>query len=183
LSGYDEDEAGRRKLLEDEVKELTPSGATIDLETVTGWQDSEQPLRIKCRLHAARFAFFTQQRMLFPMAVFQANRKNPFTHVYRVQPVYFQHGYREIDKITISIPAAYRVEALPSEADNKTPFAVFHAKRNSEGGVLHLERQSDMNGYYFPLQSYGPLRDYFEKMRQSDVENVVLHQVDTAQIH
>jgi hypothetical protein len=183
LSASNEDEAGRRKLLEEEVKDLTPSGATIDLDTVTGWQDPEQPLRIKCRLHAARFAAFTQQRMLFPMAVFQVNRKNPFTHVYRVQPAYFQHGYRELDKISISIPTGYRVEAMPSEADDKTPFAAFHTKQYSKDGLLRLERQSEMSGYYFPVQSYGSVREYFERMRQRDVENVVLHKTDSAQSH
>lgn len=183
LSASDEDDAGRRKLLEDEVKDLTPSGATIDLETVTAWQDPEQPLRIKCHLRAARFATFTQQRMLFPMAVFRTNRKNPFNHVYRVQPVYFQHGYRELDKISISIPAGYRVEAVPAEADDKTPFAEFHTKRNTEDGFLRLERQSEMSGYFFPVQSYRSLREYFEKMRESDAENVVLHKTDSVQTH
>jgi len=183
LLASDEDEAGRRKFLEDEIKDLTPSGAVIDLDTVTGWQDSDQPLRIKCHLHAWRFAAFTHQRMLFPMAVFQANRKNPFTHAYRVQPVYFQRGYREVDKITISMPAGYELEALPSDADNKAPFAAFQAKLTSETGLLRLERQAEMIGYYFPVQSYGSLRDYFEKLRQSDAENVVLHKVDSAQAH
>jgi uncharacterized protein DUF3857/transglutaminase superfamily protein len=183
LAASNEDDAGRRKLLEDEVKELTPLGATIDLDTITGWQDSEQPLRIKFRLHAPRFAALTRQRMLFPMAVFQTNRKNPFTESYRMQPVYFQHGYREIDKITISIPAGYRLEALPSEADDKTSFAAFHEKRTSEAGRLRLERQAEMSGYHFPVQSYSSLRQYFEKLRQSDAENVVLHKVDSAQAH
>jgi Domain of Unknown Function with PDB structure (DUF3857) len=183
FSASDKDDAGRRKLLEDEVKELTALGTTIDLDAVTGWQDSEQPLRIKCHLHSSRFAAFTHQRMLFPLAVFQVNRKNPFTKSYRVQPVYFQHGFREIDKITISIPAGYRLEALPSEADYKTSFAAFHVKRTSEAGLLRLERQAEMSGYYFPVQSYSSLREYFEKLRRSDAEIVVLHKVDSAQAH
>jgi len=183
LSASDEDEAGRRKFLEDEIKDLTPPGAVIDLDTVTGWQDSDQPLRIKCHLHASRFAAFTNQRMLFPMAVFQANRKNPFAHAYRVQPVYFQRGYREVDKITISIPAGYQLEALPSDADNAAPFAAFHTKLTGETGLLRFERQAEMTGYFFPVQSYGSLRDYFEKLRRNDAENVVLHKVDLAQAH
>ena len=175
LLAADKDEAGRRKLLEDEIKSWAPSGVTIDLNTVTGWQDSEQPLRIRCRLHASYFASLTSQRMLFPIAVFQSNRKNPVNQVYRVQPVYFQHGYREEDKITISIPSGYRVEAMSPEAEDKTPFAAFQAKRTSEAGVLRLVRRAEMSGYYFPVASYGALRGYFEKLRQSDAENVVLH--------
>jgi hypothetical protein len=183
LSGYDEDDAGRRKLLEDEVKELTPPGATIDLDEVTGWQESENPLRIRCRVHASRFATVTPQRMLLPAAVFQANRKNPFAQVYRVQPVYFRHGYRETDKITISMPTGYRLEASPSGAEDSTSFAAFSTKSTSESDLLHFERRAELKQYYFPVQSYGSLRAHFEKMRQSDAENFVLHKVGSAQNH
>jgi hypothetical protein len=183
LLGADEDEAGRRKLLEDEIKELTPPGATIDLDSVTGWQDSEQPLRIKCRLHAPRFAVLTHKRMLFPIAVFQASRKSPFTQSNRVQPVYFNHGYNELDKITISLPTSYRLEAMPSETDYKTSFAAIKAKRTSEAGVVRLERHAVVNAYYFPVESYGSLRGYFEMQRQSDAEIVVLHQLESVQAH
>jgi Domain of Unknown Function with PDB structure (DUF3857)/Transglutaminase-like superfamily len=183
LAAFDEDETGRRKLLEDEIKELTPPGVKIDVDSVTGWQDSEQPLRVKCRLHALRFAVLTHQRMLFPMAVFQANRKTPLPHSKRMQPVYFRHGYSEVDKITISMPAGYRLEAMPAEADLKTPFAAFHAKRTGEAALVRLERHALISRYYFPRESYGSLRQYFEQLRQSDAENVVLHGLEAAQAH
>ena len=183
LLAADEDDAGRRKLLEDEIKEMTPRGATIDLDSVTGWQDSEQPLRIKCRFHPSQFAVLTHERMLFPSAVFQASRKTPFIHSRRIQPVYFRHRYSELDKVAISLPASYRLEAMPSETDYKTPFATFKVKRTSEAGVVQLERHAVMNGYYFPIESYSSLRGYFEKLRQSDAENVVLHQVESSQAH
>jgi hypothetical protein len=183
LKAADEDEAGRRKLLEDEIKEMTPRGATIDLDSVTGWQDSEQPLRIKCRFHAPQFAVLTHERMLFPSAVFQTSRKTPFIHSRRVQPVYFRHRYSELDKVAISLPASYRLEGMPSETDYKTPFATFKVKRTNEAGVVQFERHAVMNGYYFPVESYSSLRGYFEKLRQSDAENVVLHQVESSQAH
>jgi hypothetical protein len=181
LLGADEDEAGRRKLLEDEIKELMPPGATIDLDSVTGWENSEQSLRIKCRLHAPRFAVFTHERMLFPVAVFQASRKSPLTQSNRVQPVYFSHGYSELDKITISLPTSYRLEAMPSETDYKTSFAALKSKRTSEAGVVRLERHAVMSGYYFAVEFYGSLWGYFEVLRKSDAEIVVLHQRESVQ--
>jgi hypothetical protein len=181
LFGNDEDEAGRRKLLEDEIKELTPPGAKIDLDTVTGWEDSEKPLRVQCHLHAPRFATVSRQRMLLPMAVFQANRTTPLAHSYRVQPVYFQHGYREKDTITISAPSGYRLEALPSAAEYNTSFAAFNSKSTGEAGSLRFERRAEMKEYYFPVKSYGALREYFQRVRQSDAENLVLHKTDSAQ--
>jgi hypothetical protein len=179
LSGYQEDEIGRRKLLEDQVKELTPAGATIDLDRVTGWEDSENPLRVQCHLHASRFAAVSRQRMLLPMAVFQANRKSPLDHTNRVQPVYFQHAYREVDTITISFPSGYRLEALPSAAEDNTSFAAFSAKATSEGGRVQFKRRAELKQFYFPVQLYGALRKHFERRRQSDAKNLVLHKMDS----
>jgi len=178
LSASEEDDEGRRKVMEDEVKELAPAGATIDIDEVTGWQDSEQPLRVKCRLHAPHFATFTSRRMLFLLSVFQANSKSPFPQVYRTQPVYFSHGYRTADRIQISIPTGYKLEALPAESEAVTGFANFHAKRSSDAGTVRLERHTEMTGYFFPVPAYVSLRVYFQKLRQSDAQNVVLLKED-----
>jgi len=178
LSASDEDDEGRRKLMEDEVKDLAPAGATIDLDEVTGWQDSEQPLRVKCHFHAPHFATFTSRRMLFPLSVFQVNGQNPFPQVYRTQPVYFSHGYRTSDKVQISIPSGYKLEALPGESKSTKEFASFDAKRSSDTAVVRLERQTEMRGYLFPLKSYLSLRAYFQKLRESDAQNVVLLKED-----
>jgi hypothetical protein len=97
--------------------------------------------------------------------------------------VYFRHRYTELDKVAISLPASYRLEAMPSETDYKTPFATFKVMRTSQAGVVQLERHAVMNGYYFPIESYSSLKGYFEKLRQSDAENVVLHQVELSQPH
>jgi len=183
LSASNEDEAGRRKLVEDEVKELTPPGATIDVDAVTGWQESEQPLRIKCHVHAPRFATVTPRRMLFPLAVFQINNFSAFTAVRRVEPIYLQRGYQEIDKVTFAIPAGYVVEAIPDEAREKRLWGEFSQIRSSEDGVLRLERRESMTGYFFRVEDYNPLREYFAKLRQSDVQNVVLRKLDTVQVH
>lgn len=174
LSALDDDDAGRRKAMEDEVKELTPAGATIKIDEIDGWQDSERPLEMKCHLHAPRFATLTTKRMVFPLSVFQANNKDQFPQVYRTQPVYFSHGYQTHDRVEISIPSGFKLEALPADSENTAEFAKFHAKRSSDAGIIRLERQTELTGYYFPVKSYYALRSYFHKLRQSDAQNVVL---------
>jgi transglutaminase-like putative cysteine protease len=178
LSAYEEDDAGRSKIAEDQVKELTPAGVTVDIDSVDGWQDSEQPLRIKCHLHAYRFASFTPNRMLFPIAVFQLYENNPYNKTYRVNPVYLQYGYVRRDQLTISMPSGYQLEAMPPDTEENTAFASFHLKHTSDGVLLKLERQREMNGYFFPARYYSSLREFTEKVRQRDAENVVLHKTE-----
>ena len=119
--------------------------------------------------------------MLFPLAVFQVSRKSFLSPLKRVQPVYFRYGSSEVDKITISLPTDYSLEAVPSETNYQTPFAVFQAKRTGEAGIVRLERHAIMSEYYFPKDFHASLWNYFEKLRQSDAENVVLHQLEGTQ--
>jgi hypothetical protein len=182
LLALDEDEAGRRKLVEDEIKEWTP-GATLTIDSISGWQDTTLPLRVKSHLQASRFAVVTQKRMLFPIAVFQGSRRSSFTYLHRIQPIYLRHGHSELDKVSILLPAGYSLETMSSGEALKTPFAEFRVKRTDEVGVVRMERRAVMNGYFFPADSYGSLWQYFEQLRQSDAENVVLLQLESARAH
>ena len=181
LSAYDEDNAGRLKIAEDQVKELTPAGVTVDIDSVSGWQESDQPLRIRCHLHASRFASLTSQRMLFPTSIFQLHQKNPYNSTYRANPVYLQYGYVRKDKITITLPSGYRLEVMPPDSDEVTAFASIHLKRTRDGALLKLERQREMQGYFFPSKQYLLLREYMEKVRQFDAENIVLRKNEPSQ--
>jgi hypothetical protein len=178
LSGYEEDEAGRRKLIEDELKTLSPPGGTLDLETVTGWEDPEQPMRVHCGLHASRFATMTRERMVLPPAIFEANRRSGLWHASRTQPVYLEYPYRETDKITISLPPGYSLEALPPAIEFNTTIGTFSARSTAEGDQVHFERRWEQKGYYYPVSYYPILRANFERARQSDAKNLVLRKLD-----
>ena len=169
------DETGRGELLEDDIKQWLPRGATVRLDSVTGWDRAEEPVRVKCHFYIPHFAVFTQERMLFPPAIFQVNRKALLSGLRRYQPVYFDHPYHEVDNITISLPAGYRLEALPEDFVVNTQFAAFNAKHLGGDGKVHLERSAELRGYYFPPNSYIPLLRYTWQLRKSDADNVVLH--------
>jgi len=182
LQGLDEDESGRSALVEDEIKGWMPPGATIDLDSVQGWESSGEPLRVKCRVQAPHFAVFTKQRILFPTGIFQVNQKVPLTHMNRTLPLYFRHGYKELDKVTITVPSEYRVEALPAQATTDSEFASFNVKRTSGKDAVLLERQPELKQFVFPTSYYAPLRQYFQRLRKIDSESVVLHVAQT-QVH
>ncbi|MGH9789367.1 MAG: transglutaminase domain-containing protein, partial [Candidatus Acidiferrales bacterium] len=80
INNLDEDEAGRRKGLEEEVKGSLPEGAEVRLERATGWEGTEEPLRAEFHLQIAGMAAHTGRRMLVPLSVFHATRTHPFEH-------------------------------------------------------------------------------------------------------
>jgi hypothetical protein len=175
-SAADEDEAGRTKLIEDKIKSWTPSGTSIVIEPGINWSEIDEPLKIRCHIQIPRFAILTPHRMIFPISVFQAGSNgSPFTQVYRHQPVYLAYGYSGRDEITISLPAGWDLEAMPSDASCDNPAGVFHFKRTTAAGTVHLERRTFRSDYYFPQGSYKTLRQYHDELRQRDAEDVVLH--------
>jgi hypothetical protein len=179
----DADEAGRKKLIEDTLKAWLPAGTRIDIEAIGPWDDVEQPLQVQAHVHAARFASLSPKRILFPISVFQGGASPLFTQVYRRQPVYFQSSYSGVDTITVSVPDGYQVEALPSEVNYERAEGAFHFKWTSNSGTMRLERHTVRNGYYFPIDSYPALRQYYEELRQQDAQNIVLHRLEGGQAH
>jgi len=175
IEGIDEDDGGRRTLIEDEIKGWLPAGTTVDLDSIQGWETSEAPLHVRCRLRVPQFATSTRERMLFPTGVFQVNRKAALSHLNRKLPIYFGHGHREIDNITVAPPSGYRIEAIPIDGTVDSAFASFDEKRTNQNGNLHLERNTELRQFLFPRSSYGALWLYFQQLRKSDGERVVLH--------
>ncbi len=174
LEALNTDEAERRNLVEEEVKSWLPPGTRVDLDAVTGWDGSEEPLRATCHLHVPQFAALTSRRMLFPLAVFRVNSGQLLHHQRRSLPVYFRFAYRQLDTLAVALPVGYSLEAIPDGHSTKTPFASFDSKVTSQSGAIHLDRAMEMNGYYFRSDSYAQLRQYLQEVVQHDAQNVVL---------
>ena len=64
LAAINEDEVGRREKLEVEVQGWLPEGATVELENVTGWEGSEEPLRAEFSVEIPNFTVKTGRRLL-----------------------------------------------------------------------------------------------------------------------
>jgi hypothetical protein len=177
-SAMDADEEGRKKLMEEKVKAWLPPGTAIEIKSMGPWEDAEQPLRIQLHFHAPHFGVLSSKRMLLPMSVFETNNETLLPQAYRRDPVYFSYGYSGFDRVTISLPQGYRIEAAPSDKDYASTVGVFHFKRSMDGGKLRLERRAVRTAHYFQLDSYTALRRYYEELRQQDAENVVLHRIE-----
>jgi len=171
----DEDEAGRRKLMEDQVKELLLPGTTVEIDSVSGWESSETPLRVKCHVTVPAYAVLSDQRLLFSTEPFHLNRRPPVSYKSRIQPVSYAYAYERVDKLSITLPDGYRLEALPTDfsADNK--LTACHIKRSVEKNVLHSERDFEIKAYYFPPDVYRQVWQTLGEIRKADADNVVLH--------
>jgi transglutaminase-like putative cysteine protease len=170
-----EDDTGRRESLIEEVKDWFPAGAEIKLNSVNSWDEWEQPLQAEFSVELPSFAIPTGRRILLPVGVFHANKKHPFQHVRRVHPVYFRYPWQERDIISVKLPEGFAVETLPQPRTAQAQFAAFQVVPHNVGErTLRLERHLILEGFFFPLEYYGALRNFFTQVRAGDEEQVVL---------
>lgn len=175
------DEAGRKKALEDEVKEWLPKGSSVELKSTPNWESSEESLSAAFAVKIQDLAAPAGRRLLLPLAIFQVREKYPFRSTARVHPIYFRYPFQELDTISVTLPKGYQVESLPAPRSDGLPFCRYEIARRSQDGTLRLERRLVMDGYSFPAPSYSFLRAFYDSVRAGDEEQVVLKAVETAQ--
>lgn len=180
LSASETDDTGRRKELEDEIKGWLPSGATVKLGEVTGWDGFDQPLRAEVEIEVHGFAIAAGRRSLLTLGLFQSQETHPFRHASRVHPVYMRNPFRESDDLVFELPSSLKVESVPRQRRSMQQFGSYQAVRTSEAGGVRLQRLLSLEGYFFPVQYYGTLRNFFSEVRAGDEEQVVLQNAEAA---
>jgi hypothetical protein len=179
LDNRHEDEAGRRKALEDAVKGWLPKGSTVELKNSPNWEAVEASLSAEFTVKIQDLASATGRRLLLPLAIFQANEKYPFQSGNRVHPIYFRYPFQELDTIMVTLPQGYQVESLPAPRSKAFPYFRYEISRRSQDGTLRLERRLVMDGYFFRVEAYSALRTFYDSVRAGDEEQVVLKAVES----
>ena len=173
LDALDNDEAGRKKDLEDEVKSWLP-GAGVKMLSVQGWDTPEQPLVAKFSVEIAGYASSVGKRLLLPSLLFQPEQKDAFKHADRKYPVYYPYAFTERDRVVIKLPAGYSLESVPSKQDIGTGYARYQSVSVSDGKQLVSERLLQFNAIFVQLSKYAELKDFMSKMQAGDEQQVVL---------
>lgn len=168
------DDAGRKKAAEDELKTLLPDTAIVKADTVTGWDDPDQPFKVWFNLEVPGYAVATGKRLLLPAELFRAGKKQIFVHSERKMPVYFDYPYRTYEKLQITLPPEVQVENMPQSQPASTDFGLCKVQRALKGNVLELTRDFAIAGISFPLPEYPALKSFFDKVHTNDDEQITL---------
>jgi hypothetical protein len=181
LEAYREDAAGKRKLIEDGLKDSLPSGTELDQLSAGPWESSEVPLRVVCRIRIPALATSTGRRTFLPIGLLEAKQRRPFQSQIRLYPIYFHYPYAQVDRVTLKLPPGLTVESLPTPQELEGPAMDFHIEVRKDSGKVSVERRLAIHAIYFSTEYYQSLRAFFQKVRASDDEQVVLQQRQTAQ--
>jgi hypothetical protein len=175
LDAIKQDEAGRRKDLEDEAKAWLPPNSIVDLERVEGWEATEEPLHVYYKVEVPAFAQTVGKRLLVPAALFRITRqRKAFEHSERKYAVYFPFAYQELDNVILQMPDGYSPESVPPATEVKLTSTRFITSRNVAGSQFVSKRALVINGIMFPVTQYPEIKGFFDKVLAADQELLVL---------
>ncbi|HEX4603185.1 MAG TPA: DUF3857 domain-containing protein [Candidatus Angelobacter sp.] len=176
LGALDTDEAGRKKDLEEEVKQWLPANAKVEMTDSVAWDKESEPLTVVLNVEVPEFASAAGKRILVPTALFQPKVKRVLKNGPRKYPIYYHHAFTEIDHINLELPEGYSAETLATPQTTGTKFARYSSGASAVGKHVNLERVLRFSGVFFQPDRYDELRGFFAKVQAGDDLQTVLRQ-------
>jgi len=175
-----EDEAHRKKLLEDYVKEIIPVGIEVELTNKPGWTSSAPALVAEYSLKVPGWVSGAGKRALFPVALFCGPEKHMYEHSTRVHPLYFHFGFEKTDDVRVQLPLGWQVSSLPQAQTSDAKVIAYSIKAENEKGALHLERHLMCKLTLLEQKYYAALRNFYQNVRTGDEQQIILQPGATA---
>ena len=138
-----EDDAGRKKFLEDAVKRSIPAASEPTLTNQPDWSSSATPLVAEFNLKVPGWASPTGRRVLFPVGLFSAQEKQLFDHEDRTHPIYMDFAFQQNEDVTITVPAGWQVGTLPPEHKQDGHVITYSLTASNESGSSAPQTRHD----------------------------------------
>jgi hypothetical protein len=170
-----QDDAERRKFLEDQVREYIPVAADVDLTNHPDWNGPEAPLVAEYDLKVPGWASAAGRRALLPVGLFSASEKRVFEHASRVHPIYFEFPFKKVDDVTVDLPLGWLVSSTPPGQDQSGGKVVgYKLKVDHDAGSLHWTREINVDVLLLDSKYYSAVRSFFQVVRSADEGQIVL---------
>ncbi|HET7108274.1 MAG TPA: DUF3857 domain-containing protein [Candidatus Acidoferrum sp.] len=174
LEERNEDDADKRKFLEDGVKESVPVVSDVELTNQPDWKSSSDSLVAVFDFKTEGWASSAGRQALIPVGLFGAPEKHLFEHADRVHPIYFEYPTEVRDDITINMPLNWFVKALPAEQNQNSKVIVYTMKVEDQKGTEHISRVLKLDILNLDVKYYGALRNFYQGVKNGDEEQIVV---------
>lgn len=162
------DAQGRKKLLEDELREMLPGNAEIRLLNSPDWDNPETPLIGQFYI-SCPFAVAAGKRLMLSEHLFQFNEKSRFAAEHRSNAVYFNTPWQEADEVFIKLPPGMEVESLAPNDLVKLPYAVYQVQQKlNQPDQVYSRRDFIMGQALFTPNEYPGVKGFFDKVKNDD---------------
>jgi hypothetical protein len=172
--GDDQDDPARRKILEDDVRQILPVGAEVNLVNKPDWDGSSPAMVGEFTIRVQGWATNAGRRELLPMGLFSGGEKHVFEHANRTYALYFQHAYTKTDDVTIALPEGWKIGNLPPPIDENQKLIGYASKAEDVRGIIHISRSLRLDLFGVPVSYYTALRNFFQFVRSNDERQIIL---------
>jgi hypothetical protein len=169
-----EDEAHRKKFLEDYVREIIPAGIEVELTNKPEWASSAPSMVAEYTLKVPGWVAGAGKRALFAVGLFSGPEKHMLEHSTRVHPLYFHYLHEQTDDVRVELPLGWQVSSLPQAQNNDAKVMVYTLKAENEKGTLHVERHLKCGLTFLEQKYYTALRNFYQAVRSGDDQQIVL---------
>jgi regulator of replication initiation timing len=169
-----EDEADKKKTLEDEAKNYVSAASELELTNTPDWTSSSAPLVVEFKLKIDGWASAAGRKVMLPVGLFSADEKRVFEHADRVHQVYFEYPHEKDDDISITLPAGWKVASLPKETVQDGHVIVYSLKAEDKKSSVQITRKLNLNILLLDQKYYPALRSFYQGMRTADEEQILL---------
>jgi uncharacterized protein DUF3857/transglutaminase superfamily protein len=180
----EESESQREDDLKEELKGQmsTAEVSNIKIENV---MEYTKPLVYTFHIRVPNYAQRTGKRLFLQPAFFQHGKGPLFATADRKYPIYFHYPWSEDDRVDFELPKGYALD----NADTPAPFGSGKISAykvtmqvSTDGTLLIYKRNFFFGGdgtVLFPVESYGPLKGYFDMLHKQDNHSLALKQTAT----
>ena len=174
LEERNDDEADKKKFLEDGIKDCVPVVAEVDLTSQPDWKTSSNSLVAVFNFKTEGWASPAGHHALIPVGLFGAPEKHLFEHSNRVHPIYFEYPSEVQDDITIDMPLNWLVKSLPPEQNQNSKVIVYTLKVEDQKGTEHITRLLKLDLLGLDVKYYGVLRNFYQGVKSGDEQQIVV---------
>jgi hypothetical protein len=159
-------------------RELTGEfdGADVEVTDLRQLDDVYKPLEVRFKLNWPGFGVVTDQRMIFRPLVFRSKSRSPFASVERRNALVFPFRRRELDAVTIALPAGFEPEAKeapPSYPGQGLSYQI-ELGLDRQRMVLHVSRDFSTGVILASPKDYPGIKNWFDAVTLSDQHSLVL---------
>ena len=129
---------------------------------------------LRLEFQAPRYAQAMQGRMLiFRPAVVPRRGWMLFTAAKRQNPVWL-HSDAFQESVHVKLPAGFKIDEMPEGGHMDTPFGSFTCSYAAKGEELTFTRKLEIKAGSIPLEQYGALKAFFDRVAGAEQAPVVL---------
>lgn len=168
------DATQRKEYLEEELKNVIPATAEVELKNKPDWDSSDEKLMAEYDVKIPGWASSAGRHVVLPLGLFAGAQKHVFEHTQRTLPIYFSYMFQTEDQTKITLPAGWKVGSLPTEVHLDATAAEYQIQAEKKENALQVTRTLRSDIVLYQPSVYPALRDFYQKVRSGDEQQVVL---------